>query len=257
VAERAERLRAIRDYLKKQNVITVKQLAKELSVSDMTVRRDISVLEQDNVVEVFYGGVSLKNPHFFGTSDYEIENELFEHKEQKDSIARKAASLVEQNDSIFIDTGSTTGAVVNHIDDHMKLSVYSYALNTINEVSNRPNMQLVACGGYFHQNTRMFESDEGAALMKKTYINKAFLAARGITPEVGVTTAESYEIKMKKAALSVSRQKILLVDSTKFGKAWYAKYADLAEIDAVITDARIEDKHKEIIESMGIELIIA
>jgi len=82
------------------------------------------------------------------------------------------------------------------------------------------------------------------------------MAARGITKEVGITTAEPYEIEMKRAAISASEQKILLVDSTKFGKAWYAKYADLSDIDVVITDADVDIKYRELLESMGIVLHI-
>lgn len=256
MAERAERLEAIKDYLKNKNVLTVKQLAKQFCVSDMTIRRDISELEKGNFVDVFYGGVSLKSNVLQRTSGYSIENELIERTEQKERIAKKAASLIKQNDVILIDTGSTTGSVVKHIDADMNHTVYCYALNIINGVCTKPNLKVVACGGYFHNNTRMFESDEGASLIRKTYINKAFLAARGITEEVGITTAEPYEIKMKKAAIEVSKQRILLVDSTKFGKAWYAKYADLSDIDVVITDNGISNKYKELLQDKGITLHI-
>jgi DeoR family deoxyribose operon repressor len=102
----------------------------------------------------------------------------------------------------------------------------------------------------------MFESEEGASLIKKTKINKAFMAARGVTDAVGITTAEPYEINVKRAALSVSEQKILLVDSSKFGKAWYAKYADLTEMDIIITDSDIKEEYEKMILDKGIKLIV-
>ena len=100
----------------------------------------------------------------------------------------------------------------------------------------------------------MFESEEGASLILKTQINKAFMTARGVSDVVGITTAETYEVNMKKAALSVSKQKILLVDSTKFGKAWYAKYAELSDIDVIITDTDIQAEHKQMVLDTGITL---
>ena len=256
MAVRQDRKKAILELLANKNVLTVKELAQNFDVSEMTIRRDISILGEKNEVEVFFGGVSLKKNNNESTSGYLIENELGERKDQKERIAKKAASLIMENDVILIDTGSTTASIINYIDNDMHHTVYCYALNIINGVCAKPNLRVVACGGYFHRNTRMFESDEGASLIKKTYINKAFMAARGITKEVGITTAEPYEIEMKRAAISASEQKILLVDSTKFGKAWYAKYADLSDIDVVITDADVDIKYRELLESMGIVLHI-
>lgn len=256
MAAKTVRKEAILDFLKNKNIITVKELAQHFSVSDMTIRRDLYTLEENDSVEIFFGGVSLKNKEPINNGGYSIENELEERTEQKERIAKKAVSLIKENDVILIDTGSTTGSMLNYIEDDMFHTVYCYALNIINGVCARPNLRVVACGGYFHNNTRMFESEEGASLIKKTYINKAFLAARGITKEVGITTAEPYEIEMKKAAISSSEQKILLVDSTKFGKAWYAKYADLSEIDVVITDTDVDKKYIELLKKMDIVLYI-
>lgn len=256
MAAKSLRKEAILDYLKNKNIITVKELAQHFDVSDMTIRRDLNMLEESDNVEIFFGGVSLKNKESLINGGYSIENELGERTEQKERIAKKAVSLINKNDVILIDTGSTTGSMLNYIGEDMFHTVYCYALNIINAVCAKPNLRVVACGGYFHNNTRMFESEEGASLIKKTYVNKAFLAARGITEEVGVTTAEPYEIEMKKAAISSSEQKILLVDSTKFGKAWYAKYADLSEIDVVITDSDIEKKYIELLDRLNITLHI-
>ena len=253
MANGLDRKQAILEFLGDKNVITVKELAGHFAVSDMTVRRDISVLEEKDKVEVFYGGVSLKKQKA-NSFEYSIENEIREKSEQKERIAMKAASLIMENDVILIDTGSTTAPIVKYIDNDMHHTAYCYALNIINGVCSKPNIRVVACGGYFHSSTGMFESDEGASLIKKTYINKAFLAARGLTEEVGVTTAEPYEVKMKKAAINASEQKILLVDSTKFGKAWYAKYADLSDIDIVITDEDVDEKYETLFERTGITL---
>ena len=82
------------------------------------------------------------------------------------------------------------------------------------------------------------------------------MAARGVSDALGITTAEPYEVNMKKAALHVSQQKILLADSSKFGKAWYAKYADLKDIDVIITDTDIREEHKQMILDNGITLYI-
>lgn len=248
---KAGRLEEINKELRNKKVMSIKELAGILDVSEMTVRRDVAELEKNNVVDVFFGGVSLSET---GPQYYQIEKEVGRMMDEKKRIARKAVSLIEPLDVILIDTGSTTGLMIDYLPDNMNHIVYCYALNIINGVCSRPNLSVVTCGGYFHRNTYMFESEEGADLLRKAQLNKIFMAARGISKEKGITTAEPYEIEMKKAALSASEDKILLADSTKFGKAWYAKYADLSEFNIIITDDKLDDMYRKIIEDMGITL---
>lgn len=255
MGEKTARQERLLVFLGKTRFVTIKQLAQNLEVSEMTIRRDIALLEQDNRVRTFYGGVSLSTEDASqGIHSYRIDTELAKKTEIKKRIAQKAASLIESHDAILIDTGSTTSFIVDYIPEESDHTVYCYALNIINSVCEKDSLNVVACGGYFHKNTRMFESEEGASLIRKTKINKAFMAARGVTDTVGITTAEPYEISMKKAALSVSEKKILLVDSSKFGKAWYAKYADLKDIDVIITDSGIKEEHRQMILDNGLTL---
>ncbi|MCX7038258.1 MAG: DeoR/GlpR family DNA-binding transcription regulator [Spirochaetes bacterium] len=257
MGEKATRQEKLLDSLGKNRFLTIKQLAQGLQVSEMTIRRDVALLEQANKVRTFYGGVSLTTEDALqNIHPYTIDTELIQKTEIKRRIAKKAASLIESHDVILIDTGSTTSCIVDYIPEGSDHTVYCYALNIINRVCEKDSLNVVVCGGYFHKNTRMFESEEGASLIKKTKINKAFMAARGVTDTVGITTAEPYEINVKRAALSVSEQKILLVDSSKFGKAWYAKYADLKEMDIIITDSDIKEEHKQMILDNGILLFI-
>jgi DeoR family deoxyribose operon repressor len=257
VRERDSRQDRLLDILGKNRFLTIKQLAQSLQVSEMTIRRDVALLEEANKLKTFYGGVSLPVENEMQPANpYRIDTEMIEKTEAKRRIAKKAASLIESHDVILIDTGSTTSFIVDYIPDESDHTVYCYALNVINSVSEKESLKLVVCGGYFHKNTRMFESNEGADLIRKTRINKAFMAARGVTDTVGITTAEPYEINMKKTAMSVADTKILLVDSSKFGKAWYAKYAELKEIDIIITDTDIKEEHKQMILNNGITLYI-
>lgn len=256
--DKSKRLHTIQEMLQKQNVVTIREFAKNLGTSEMTVRRDLQMLKEQGVVNIFYGGVSLQPPSSAPLKPlaYDIDQELGEKAPQKKRIAHKAASLIQPNDVLLIDTGSTTSSIIDFIPDDSRNIVYCYALNIIQGVCAMPNLSVVACGGFFHRNTRMFESEEGASLIKKTKINKAFMATRGLTAEVGITTAESYEIEMKKAAMAASEQKILLVDSSKMGKAWYARYARLEDFDIVITDSDVEARYVKMIEDMGVQIHI-
>jgi DeoR family deoxyribose operon repressor len=261
-----ERLLDIIKGLETNGIMSIKQLAEKLNVSEMTIRRDIARLEKQNQVNVFYGGVMLnknRDKHHLENDNngsdkeaYLFEIELSRQTEEKTRIAQKAATLIEPSDVLMIDVGSTCSLLVDCINDDSEHIVYTYSMNVLNKSVQRKNMRTVLCGGYFHGSTGMFESAEGAAQLKKAYINKAFFGARGITDTVGITTEHPYEVLMKKTAMESSQQKILLVDSTKIGKVWYSKYAELSEMDIIITDDKVSPDHVKMIENSGIKLYI-
>jgi DeoR family deoxyribose operon repressor len=101
----------------------------------------------------------------------------------------------------------------------------------------------------------MFESPEGINLISRTRSDKAFVSAAGVHAELGVTCANPYELETKKAILSSSKTKILLVDSSKFGKTKIAYFADLRDFDMVITDTEIPTEYSTIIKNLDITLI--
>ena len=111
-------------------------------------------------------------------------------------------------------------------------------------------------GGYFHSNNMMFESSENVDLIKRTRVNKAFFSARGVSEPLGVTTADESEVSLKRAAMQVSQERILLIDSSKFGKVSSAYYAELKDFTTVITDAGAPEDYRKLIKDLGLKLLI-
>lgn len=253
-----QRIKDIINILKSRNVANIKELTKKLNVSEMTIRRDLNLLAQDNIVKLIPGGAIFKPAVEL---EEESEKYLITHAEtrrirEKMRIGQKAVSLIEPNDTIVIDVGSTTEYLAKFMREDIPVTIVCYALNILVEIYRKKNCSPVFAGGYFHENTLMFESQEGINLIKNTRADKAFISAAGVHSELGVTCANPYEIETKKAAMSSSKTKILLVDSSKFGKARIAYFADLKEFDMVITDDQITNEYKNVIRDLGIELII-
>lgn len=256
-----DRLKNIVKEIGVNGVMSIKQLSEAMNVSEMTIRRDIYRLEKEKQVSVFYGGVTLNQNRDKGDiesngSDYSFEREISKQTDEKIRIAKKAATLIEPSDVLLIDIGSTCSILLDYINDGSNHIIYTYSGNVFSKCIHKSNLRTVVCGGYYHVNTGMFESPEGAAQLKKAYFNKAFFGAMGVTDTLGVTTVHTYEVPMRRSALASSKQTILLIDSTKLGKAWYAKYADLSEMNTVITDDKISPEHKKMLENSGVELII-
>ena len=236
----------------------IKDLSKKLEVSEMTVRRDLRELSKENIVTLIPGGAVLKRNSPVATSEerYLIKTAKSLMLEEKIKICRKAASLIKPDDVIIIDAGSTTENLPKFIPENMPLTIICYTLNILFNVYENKNWKLVFPGGYFHNNTLMFESPEGIGVIKKIRANKAFISAAGVSEKLGVTCATDYEKETKKAVIESSDTKILLVDSSKFGKIKISHFADLTDFDIVITDSGISKEFEEIIKNTGIELYI-
>jgi len=236
----------------------IKDLSKKLEVSEMTIRRDLRELSIDNVVTLIPGGAVLKrnSPIEKDEEKYLIQTAESLMLEEKIKISRKAASLVDPNDVIIIDTGSTTENLPKFIPENTPLTVICYTLNILFNVYENKNWKLIFPGGYFHDDTLMFERPEGIDMIKKIRANKAFISAAGVSKKLGVTCATDYEKETKKAVIESSDTKILLVDSSKFGKIKISHFADLTDFDIVITDSGISKECEEIVKNIGIKLYI-
>jgi len=236
----------------------IKDLSKKLEVSEMTIRRDLRELSKENIVTLIPGGAVLKRNSPIDTDEekYLIQTAESLMLEEKIKISRKAASLVEPNDIIVIDTGSTTENLPKFIPENIPLTVICYTLNILFNVYENKNWKLVFPGGYFHNNTLMFESPEGIEVIKRIRANKAFISAAGVSEKLGVTCATSYEKETKQAVIESSDTKILLVDSSKFGKVKISHFTDLNNFDIIITDTGISKECEEVIKNIGVKLYI-
>ncbi len=254
-----ERLNNILKILNVKNGESVRELASQLNVSEMTIRRDLSYLSNNNIVNLVHGAAIL-NPNVDGlgldNDEYKVVTASDRFRDEKERIGQKAASLIEPDDVIIIDTGTTTKHLAKFLPNHFPITVLCYSVNILVEVWNKKNCQLIVAGGYCHENTQMLESPEGVDLIKRNRANKAFISAAGVSKRLGLTCANHYEIMPKMAAINSSLTKILLVDSSKFDSVKQVYFAELSEMDAIITDHGIDQEAKNIIQELGIDLYI-
>ena len=146
----------------------------------------------------------------------------------------------------------------NQIHPKQDIGPVSYThltLNILLKIHEKENWEIIFTGGRFHRNTLMFESPEVVELIKKMRINKAFISAAGIDEKLGVTCANHYEVETKRAVMQSSDTKILLSDSSKFGKVKIAYFADLKDFDLVITDTGLDPYYQDMIKDLGLSLI--
>ena len=256
--KKINRKNIIEKVLIEENSKAIQALAEILSVSNMTVRRDLQEMEKDHIVHLYNGIAVLNKEKDYSVDKYlnEIKFESAERFNEKKAIGKLAASYIKKDDVVLFDNGSTIDQIIKHLSPEISLTIVTYNVNAFNLLYKNPNYNLIITGGYLHRNTGMVQSDEGVSLISRTGINKAFISASGISSLNDVTTVAEYEIDLKKAAIKTAVEKILVVDSQKFDKVCVAKFAILQDFNTIITDNKISEKLRETIANLNIKLIV-
>lgn len=252
------RKRKLMEIVKREGAVSVVELAEALGVSYMTIKRDTGDLEERKLLEVI-NGVAVYNRDlvFDAEGSYSLARAGTAMTEEKDRIGLRAAALIEDNDTIIVDSGTTTEFLVRHLPDDIRVTILCYCMNVLAEVYKRNNCRLIFAGGYFHKNSLMFESPEGLALIKRTRAAKAFVTASGVNAELGATSDNYYEAPVKRAIIESSQKRVLLADSSKFGLVKSSYFADLAEFDAIVSDAGLPRGFSKTCKTIGVELLLA
>jgi len=255
--DKSQRVNEIITLLRRKNVVSIRELKNKFSISGMTARRDLLQLVQDNVIEMIPGGAIFKSPH---PMDSDEEKYFVTHEEnvrtvEKLKVGQRAAMLIEDGDTVIIDIGSTTEYIAKFLREDIAVTTLCFTLNTLVELYRKKNSSIIFAGGYFHGETLTFESPEGIELISRTRADKVFVSAAGVHPELGITTVYPHELQTKKAIMGSAKKRILVVDSSKFGKTKSVYFAELSNFHTIITNADLPDIYKKAILEQGIELI--
>lgn len=257
-SKRSLRMNKLIAMLKENESVSVKELAERLNVSEMTIRRDLKTLKEDDIIERIHGGASLVKSNRVETQydNYELYSEKVRMNEEKERIGKYAASLVTEGDVFIIDTGSTTDKLAKYVPEDIDITVLCYNYNVLSYLVQKPRARIIFPGGYFHPNGQFFESPQGIELIEAIRVNKIFISASGVHESLGITCANNYEVLTKRTALQMAQTRILVADSSKFGQIRPAYFAQLSEIDMIITDDGINEEWREIIANHDIQLKI-
>ena len=256
------RINRILDKLKAEKVVTIKDLSDSFEVTKMTIYRDINILQDMQIAMVTNGVVIFNETETRGKEQdrkdisYDLPTEIHRNVEAKKRIAQKAAELIEPEDIIYIDSGSTMEYLSRVIPEDMNIVVGCHAFYVLMNIQMKKKCDIIFSGGSFHKDTQVFESEETVNMLHRIRINKAFFAAGGVSARLGVTYSNPFVLNIKRAVLESSKEKILLVDSSKFEAVKKVYYANLKEFDLIITDDKISEVYRMIIEKLGIRLCI-
>lgn len=217
------------------NRVNVGMLAETLGVSEATIRRDLQKMEDMHLLRRFYGGAVINK-------DIEYEPTMnakhLTNMQMKSSISRYAASLIKDNDVVYLDAGTTTEKVVEHIRAK-NILVFTQALSVVQALYER-RINCYTFGGYLNFNTNIIIDSNAIERIKKYRFSIAFLGTNGINPLLGFTTTNEIEAMLKRQIISTTERPYILSDSSKFNVVSNIKFADINEA-AIITEEQRED----------------
>ncbi|MFG1173838.1 DNA-binding transcriptional repressor DeoR [Erwiniaceae bacterium CAU 1747] len=230
---RDERINKLAQALKRTDKIHLKEAARLLGVSEMTIRRD---LNEGSGAVVLLGGYIVADP-IRNQSHYFVSDQMSQHVEQKRLLGLQAAALINPNEVIYFDCGTTIPWIIDAIDHELPFTAVCCAVNTFLALKEKPACRVILCGGEFHPDNAMFTPLGQLSVMDNLCPDKAFISAAGVDSEQGASCYNLNELPVKLLALQRARQRLLVADSSKFGKVLPARIADLSAFDGLISDA--------------------
>ena len=248
-----ERHSIILDLLLKNNSLLVTDLAEHLNVSSVTIRKDLTELENAKKLYRNHGKAILIDPYIDNRNVSEKEKLCVEEKRL---IGQKAASLISPKDSILIASGTTVHYLARNIHATDKLTVITASLEVASILSKDKNIDIIQLGGMLRHSSKSVVGKYAEAALSDFSCSKLFIGVDGIDLDFGISTTNMMEASLNRVMMHTAQKTIVLADSTKFGRRGFSKIADMEEVDQIITDSKISPSAQSRIEELGISLTI-
>ncbi len=230
--ETDERRQYIRAYAQSAGKVTATALAKDLGVAVQTIRRDLRQLCAAGSLERVHGGAVLPS----GVRNIGYGDRRASNREAKNRIARRAAELIPDHASLFLNIGTTTEAVAHALHNHRNLMVVTNNLNIANILADNPTCEVVVAGGSLRRSDGGLVGDLAALAIDRFKVDFAVIGASAIDLSGDLLDFDPEEVRVSQQVIKAARNTILVADSTKFARKAPVKIASLAQVDQFVTD---------------------
>ena len=254
VVSSSGRRSAILQILKKNSNVSVTELSKHFGVSEVTIRKDLNLLKDRNLLVRTRGG-AITNDTGTNEDEMSIRFKKLAHYREKQAIGRAAADLIEDGDIVIIDSGTTALQVACNLHKFKNLTVLTNALNVAQEVLSYKRFNVILLGGNIRSSSESVVGALAESNLKMFYCDKLFLGVDSFSVENGISTPSVEEANINQIMISRSRKVITVFDSSKVNKRSLAFITDLSKIDAVVTDDGLDKSIRSQLKAMDLEVI--
>ena len=230
-----ERHAIILKQLKEHNIIKIHEIMELTNTSESTIRRDLTQLEQEGFLKRIHGGAQKLQQKM---NEPSMTEKSFKNLQEKKIVARFAAELVEEGESIYLDAGSTVTEMIPFLKAR-EIIVVTNGLMHLSQLQEA-GIRTYLTGGYVKERTNALVGRGAMVSLDHYRFDKCFLGVNGIHSEFGYTTPDQEEAMVKRKAIELSREAFILADDSKFSEVYFSKIADLQEA-SIITNTLDEE----------------
>jgi DeoR family transcriptional regulator of aga operon len=248
-----ERRRAVLDIVNREGRVLVKDLAQRFATSQVTIRKDLEVLHSQGAIYRTHGGaLPVRTGALLDPSLREKEKL---HRKEKLRIGAAAARLVQEGQSVVLDSGTTTTMIARELREFRNLTVITNAVNIAAELAGTA-VQVILTGGILRENSFSLVGPLAEETLRRLSADVLFLGVDGFDVHFGLTTPNLLEAKVNRVMTEIARRTIVVCDSSKFGRRSLSLIASPSKVHHTITDSRIPKSDLRALEEAGIEVTL-
>lgn len=233
-----ERLQKILELVEANGSVSIQMLMDMLGISESTARRDLNMLDKQGKLDKVRGGAMIKDS-VYSTRDDTVMSRKLKNPEEKRMIAKYAASLIEPNDFVYLDAGTTTEFLIDYLTEKNAVFVTN-AVSHAKKLSEA-GYQTYILGGEFKAMTEAIVGDETVESLQKYNFTKGFFGTNGVSLSVGFSTPDIKEAMVKKNAMLHCAKRYVLSDQSKFSQISCVKFGDFANADIITTEINSQE----------------
>ena len=231
-----ERRRAILELINHDGRVLVKELAARFGTSQITIRKDLELLHAKGRVHRTHGGALVLEPG--ALLDPSLREKEKQHRKEKSQIASAAARMVQEGESVLLDSGTTTTAVARALRGFRNLTVITNAVNIAAELSGT-QVEVILTGGTVRKNSFSLVGPLAEETLRELTADILFLGVDGFDSKMGLSTPNLLEAKVNKVMVEIARKVIAVCDSSKFGRRAMSTIIPVSKVHHVITDKHL------------------
>lgn len=247
-----ERRQRIVDKIKQDKKVYVSELSQLFKVTEETVRRDLEKLENENLLRRSYGGAIL-NEQQTG-EDISFMKRSTINSESKEAIAQKAQELINDGDTIMVDSSTTCLTLLHHLKERRHITIITNSIRLAYDFSASP-FRIISTGGTLRANSMALTGTATCTALQRYYADVVLISCKGLDPKRGVMESNEEESAVKQVMLAQAKKSLLLVDQSKFDKTAFVQTCSLADIDTIVTDSAPEEHWHKALTQAQVELI--
>jgi DeoR/GlpR family transcriptional regulator of sugar metabolism len=244
------------DLIEQKGQVTVRDLVEKFSISAVTARGDLDALSSEGMAVRSHGGAVRR---LEASQDYPLRLKKTLHHAEKVRIGRAAAELIQNNETVILDSGTTTAEIARHLKTRrlQSVTVITHALNVASELMDATDLSVIMVGGLLRPVSCSFVGPQAEMMLGEFHADRLFLGVDGFDLEIGPSTPDVLEAQLNSLMVRISKEINVVADFSKLGRRSVSRICPLSSVHRLITDSRAAPDFCEPLRKSGVEVITA